>query len=61
MRPLGIGEILDAALKIYWRNAGTLFRHRGMVVPLVALLASPTIASILSAIHLRIRPVPGKP
>jgi hypothetical protein len=42
-------------------NAGTLFRHRGMVVPLVALLASPTIASILSAIHLRIRPVPGKP
>jgi hypothetical protein len=26
LRPLGIGEILDVALKIVWRNAGTLVR-----------------------------------
>jgi hypothetical protein len=26
LRPLGIGEILDVALKIVWRNAGTLLR-----------------------------------
>jgi hypothetical protein len=26
LRPLGIGEVLDVALKIVWRNAGTLFR-----------------------------------
>ena len=26
LRPLGIGEILDVGIKIYWRNALTLFR-----------------------------------
>jgi hypothetical protein len=26
LRPLGIGEVLDVALKIVWRNAGTLVR-----------------------------------
>jgi len=26
LRPLGIGEILDVGIKIYWRNASTLFR-----------------------------------
>jgi hypothetical protein len=26
LRPLGIGELLDVALKIVWRNAGTLVR-----------------------------------
>jgi hypothetical protein len=26
LRPLGIGEILDVAMKIVWRNAGTLVR-----------------------------------
>ena len=26
LRPLGVGEILDVALKIVWRNAGTLLR-----------------------------------
>ena len=26
LRPLGIGEILDVGIKIYWRNAWTLFR-----------------------------------
>jgi len=26
LRPLGIGEILDVAMKIVWRNAGTLLR-----------------------------------
>jgi hypothetical protein len=39
MRPLGIGEILDAALKIYWRNAGTLFRIVLFVMAPVTLLS----------------------
>jgi hypothetical protein len=26
LRPLGVGEILDVGIKIYWRNAWTLFR-----------------------------------
>lgn len=38
-------------------NVGTLFRHRGMIVPLVALLASPTLARMLSkTISDRFRP-----
>jgi hypothetical protein len=39
LRPLGIGEILDVALKIYWRNAGTLFRIVVLVMAPVTLLA----------------------
>lgn len=34
LRPLGIGEILDVAIKIYWRNARTL-------LPLVAVVTFP--------------------
>ena len=32
LRPLGIGEILDVAIKVYTRNAGTLFRLVAIVV-----------------------------
>jgi hypothetical protein len=41
LRPLSIGEILDVAIKIYWRNAGTFFR-------IVLLVVAPT--QILSAL-----------
>lgn len=32
LRPLGIGEILDVAIKVYTRNAGTLFRLVALVI-----------------------------
>jgi hypothetical protein len=49
LRPLGIGELLDVALKIVWRNAGTLARVVVFVVfpvqvvtALLAASASPS-------------------
>ena len=40
LRPLGIGEVLDVALKIVWRNAGTLVRVVVFVVlPVQVVLA----------------------
>lgn len=49
LRPLGIGELLDVALKIVWRNAGTLVRVVVFVVlpvqvvtALLAASASPS-------------------
>jgi hypothetical protein len=49
LRPLGIGEILDVALKIVWRNAGTLLRAVVFVVlpvqvvsTLITVSASPS-------------------
>jgi hypothetical protein len=40
LRPLGVGEIVDVAIKIYWRNALTLFRIVLVVVAPVQLLSS---------------------
>jgi hypothetical protein len=40
LRPLGVGEIVDVAIKIYWRNALTLFRIVLPVAAPVALLSS---------------------
>jgi hypothetical protein len=49
LRPLGIGEILDVAMKIVWRNAGTLVRVVIFVVlpvqivsTVISLSASPS-------------------
>jgi hypothetical protein len=39
LRPLGIGEILDVGLKIFWRNAGTLIRAVVVVVLPVQILS----------------------
>jgi 4-amino-4-deoxy-L-arabinose transferase-like glycosyltransferase len=41
---------LLALLALVEGNTGTLFRHRGMLIPLVALLASPTLAGVLSKV-----------
>ncbi len=52
LRPLGIGEILDVGIKIYWRNAWTLFRivvfvvlPAQIVVNLVQVSAAPSDAT----------------
>jgi hypothetical protein len=47
LRPLGIGEILDVALKIYWRNLGTLFRIVLFVVAPVQVLSNLITVSAL--------------
>ena len=47
LRPLGIGEILDVAIKIYWRNLGTLFRIVLFVVLPVQVLANLITVSAL--------------
>lgn len=46
LRVLGVGEMLDVALKIYWRNAWTLFR---LVVLIVAPVSVVTTLLTLSA------------
>lgn len=46
LRVLGVGEMLDVALKIYWRNAWTLFR---LVVFLVAPISVLTTLLTVSA------------
>ena len=46
LRPLGIGEILDVALKIVWRNAGTLVRAVVFVVLPVQIISALLGASI---------------
>jgi hypothetical protein len=55
LRPLGIGEILDVAMKIVWRNAGTLLRVVVFVVlpvqiasTLIAVSATPNADSNFS-------------
>ena len=40
LRPLGVGEVVDVAIKIYWRNALTLFRIVLVVVAPVQLVSS---------------------
>jgi hypothetical protein len=47
LRPLGIGEILDASLKIAWRNLGTLARIVLVVVgPAQVLIAIVNVSAI---------------
>jgi hypothetical protein len=45
LRPLGIGEVLDVALKIVWRNAGTLLRVVVFVVFPVQVVSALVTAS----------------
>src|SRR5436305_10250645 len=45
LRPLGIGEVLDVALKIVWRNAGTLVRVVVFVVFPVEVVSALVTAS----------------
>ena len=40
LHPMGIGEILDAAIKLYRRNAWTLFRIVLVIVAPVTILAN---------------------
>jgi hypothetical protein len=40
LRPLSIGEVLDVAIKIYWRNAWTLFRIVVVVVAPVQVVSA---------------------
>jgi hypothetical protein len=46
LRPLAIGEVLDVALKIVWRNAGTLIRVVVFVVLPVQILSALLAASV---------------
>src|SRR5438477_2916948 len=48
LRPLGIGEILDVALKIVWRNAGTLIRVVVFVVLPVQIVSALLGASLVT-------------
>ncbi|MBA3555114.1 MAG: hypothetical protein H0W29_10200 [Gemmatimonadales bacterium] len=47
LAPLGVGEILDVAIKIYWRNAPTLFRLVFLVVAPVQALSVLIFSSAL--------------
>jgi hypothetical protein len=48
LRPLGIGEILDVAMKIVWRNAGTLLRIVVFIVLPVQIAAAVITVSATS-------------
>src|SRR5205085_6765512 len=48
LRPLSIGEVLDVAIKIYWRNAWTLFRIVLVVVAPVQIVSALVEASAAS-------------
>src|ERR1700749_3370187 len=45
LRPLSLGEVLDVALKIVWKNAGTLARVVVFVVLPVQIVSALVIAS----------------
>jgi hypothetical protein len=49
LRPLGVGETLDVAIKIYTRNAGTLFRLVFFIAAPINLLSTVVEASAVSA------------
>src|SRR5207245_2753920 len=49
LRPLGIGEILDVGIKIYWRHALTLFRIVLFVVLPAQILVNVVQVSALPA------------
>jgi hypothetical protein len=46
LRPLSVGEKLDVAIKIYWRNALTLFRVVLVVVAPVQIVTALVLASL---------------
>ena len=46
--PAAVAVALIVVLALAEGNVGTLFRHRGMVVPVVAMLASPTLAAMIA-------------
>ena len=46
LRPLSVGEKLDVAIKIYWRNALTLFKVVLVVVAPVQILTALVLASV---------------
>ena len=46
LRPLSVGEKLDVAIKIYWRNALTLFRVVLVVVAPVQIVTALVLASV---------------
>jgi hypothetical protein len=45
MRPLGFGEIFDVAIKIFWRNAGTLIAIVAFVIVPVQIISSLILVS----------------
>jgi hypothetical protein len=47
LRPLGVGEVLDVALKLFFRHAGTLLVAVGVVIVPVQLLLVPVFTSAL--------------
>jgi hypothetical protein len=49
LRPLGVGETLDVAIKIYARNAGTLFRLVFFIAAPINLLSTVVEASAVSS------------
>ena len=51
LRPLSIGEILDVAIKIYLRNAWTLFRVVLVVVAPVEIVSALIQASAASKVN----------
>jgi hypothetical protein len=66
MRPLGAGEILDVAIKIYRRNWATLFRVVAVVVAPVQLVTMVVLASAVPEPELLTDPLtppadPGQP
>ncbi len=51
LRPLGVGEVLDVALKLVWQNAGTFVRIVLVVVVPLQIVISLLFASGTSEIH----------
>jgi len=49
LRPLGVGETLDVAIKIYTRNAGTLLRLVFVIAAPITLLSTTVEASAVSS------------
>src|SRR5438067_12929754 len=45
LRPLGIGEVIDAAIKVYTKNASTLFKLTAITVLPAQILSAIVLAS----------------
>ncbi|HEX2045106.1 MAG TPA: hypothetical protein VHF23_05715 [Gaiellaceae bacterium] len=63
LRPLSVGEVLDVAIKIYWRNAATLLGLVVLVVAPVQLLVSLVYLSAVPDYEQGgfLGPAPGEP
>ena len=60
LRPLGVGEILDVGIKIYWRNAWTLFRIVLFVVlPAQVVVGIVQVSALPAGTHLNANPTFG--